>query len=105
MKMLMVIIIYTFYNKDCRLEDINLDIRQRMFFQQDSAPAHWSRRVRYHLDLTFSGRSIGCDGWVSWCPRSPDLSNLDFYLWGYLKNVVLYLKTLITRGNMMELYI
>ncbi|KYN18102.1 hypothetical protein ALC57_09610 [Trachymyrmex cornetzi] len=41
------------------LEDIDLDTRQRMFFQQDGAPAHWSRRVRNHLDLTFPGRWIG----------------------------------------------
>ncbi|KYN26649.1 hypothetical protein ALC57_03979 [Trachymyrmex cornetzi] len=38
---------------------------------------------------------------VSWCPRSPDLSSLDFSLWGYLKNVV-YSKTPTTRENMME---
>jgi len=38
---------------------------------------------------------------VSWCPRFPDLSSLDFFLWGYLKNVV-YSKTTITRENMME---
>jgi len=62
------------------LEDIDLDTRQHMFFQQDGAPAHWSRRVRYHLDFTFSGKWIGRSESVSWCPRSPDLSNLDFFL-------------------------
>jgi len=40
------------------LEDIDLDTRQRMFFHQDGAPAHWSR-VRYHLDLTFPDKWIG----------------------------------------------
>jgi len=51
------------------LEDIDLDTRQRMFFQQNGAPAHWNRRVTYHLDLTFSGRWIGRGEPVSWCPR------------------------------------
>jgi hypothetical protein len=83
------------------LEDIDLDTRQRMFFQQDGAPAHWSRIVRNHLNLTFPGRWIGRGGPVSWCPRSPDLSSLDFFLWGYLKNVV-YSETPTTRENMME---
>jgi len=69
-------------------EDIDLNTRQRIFFQQDSAPAYWSRRLRYHLNLTFPGRWIGRGGPVSWCPRSPDLSSLDFFLWGYLKNIV-----------------
>jgi len=63
------------------LKDINLDTRQCMFFQQDSAPTHWNRRVRYHLELTFPGRWIGRGGPVSWCPRSPDLSSLNFFLW------------------------
>jgi len=78
------------------LEDI--DTRQRMFFQQDDA--HWNKRVRY-LDLTFLGKRIEYGGPVSWCPRSPDLSSLDFFLWGYLNNVV-YSKTPTTRENMME---
>ncbi|KYN11774.1 hypothetical protein ALC57_16052, partial [Trachymyrmex cornetzi] len=94
--------IYTFYNKDCR-HCLKISIwipRQRMFFQ-DGAPAHWSRRIRNHLDLTFPGRWIGRGGPVSWCPRSPDLSSLDIFLWGYLKNVA-YSKTPTTRENMME---
>ncbi|KYN19186.1 hypothetical protein ALC57_08485 [Trachymyrmex cornetzi] len=70
-------------------------------FNQDREPANWSRRVRNHLDLTFPGRTIGRGGPVSRCHRSPDLSSLDFFLWGYLKNVV-YSKTLTTRENMME---
>jgi len=78
-------------------EDIDLDIRQRMFFQ--GWPAHWSRRVRYYL--TFPDRWIGRGRPILWCIRSPDLSNLDLFLWGYLKSVV-YSKTLTTRKNIME---
>jgi len=64
-----------------------LEHKTSMFFQQDSAPAHWSRRVRYHLDLIFPGRWIGRGGPVSWCPRSWDSSSLDFFLWGFYGNI------------------
>lgn len=30
---------------------------------------------------------IGRGGPVLWPPRSPDLTHLDFFLWGYLKNL------------------
>jgi len=56
-----------------------------MFFQHDGALTHWSRRVRYHLDLTFPDRWIGRGGPVSWGPRSPDLSSLDFFYIGILE--------------------
>jgi len=59
-KILIVIIIYT--TKIVSIEDIDLNTRQRMFFQQNGAPAHWSRRVKYHLDLTFPSRWIGRGG-------------------------------------------
>ena len=31
---------------------------------------------------------IGRGGPIPWSPRSPDLSPLDFFLWGYIKNIV-----------------
>ena len=37
---------------------------------------------------TFPGRWIGRRGPVEWPPRSPDLTPLDFWLWGYLKDKV-----------------
>jgi hypothetical protein len=27
-------------------------------------------------------------GWKQWLPRSPDLTPLDFYFWGYVKQTV-----------------
>lgn len=57
-------------------------------FQQDGAPPHWALRVRNFLNLTFPNRWIGRSGPITWPPRSPDLSPLDFYLWGYLKEAV-----------------
>jgi len=36
----------------------------------------------------FQDRWIGRRGHIEWPPRSPDLTSLDFFLWGYLKSKV-----------------
>lgn len=59
-----------------------------MFFQQDGCPAHNYRRVRRHLRRVFGNRVICNNGPIDWPPRSPDLTPLDFFLWGCLKNQV-----------------
>ena len=59
-----------------------------VIFQQDGAPPHWSLLVRDFLDRTFPQRWIGRDGPTKWPPRSPDITPLDFFLWGYVKNTV-----------------
>ena len=41
-----------------------------------------------YLNVTFPERWIGRNGPVSWPPRSPDLTPLDFCLWGWLKDEV-----------------
>lgn len=63
--------------------DINLT-----WYQQDGAPPHFSREVREFLDVTFPNRWIGRRGPIEWPSRSPDLSPLDFFYWGHLKNNV-----------------
>jgi len=40
------------------------------------------------LDATFPNRCIGRDGPTPWPPRSPDITLLDFFLWGYVKDKV-----------------
>lgn len=59
-----------------------------VWFQQDGAPAHFGVRVRELLDRVFPNRWIGRRGELEWPPRSPDLTPLDFFLWGYLKENV-----------------
>ena len=44
--------------------------------------------VRRSLNTTFQGRWIGRGGPIRWPPRSPDLTPLDFFLWGYVKDRV-----------------
>ncbi|KAJ8942840.1 hypothetical protein NQ318_022855 [Aromia moschata] len=65
-----------------------LSYRTRMFFQQDWCPGHHVVTVRNWLNSEFNEHWIGRDGPILWPPRSPDLTILDFYLWGHLKQIV-----------------
>jgi hypothetical protein len=60
--------------------------------QQDGAPPHFRRELRSHLNETLPHRWIGHgsddDMFLKWPPRSPDLTQLDFYFWGYVKDKV-----------------
>ncbi len=58
------------------------------WFQQDGASPHWLLTVRNYLDQIFPHRWIGRGGPTEWPPRSPDLTPLDFFFWGYLKSKV-----------------
>jgi len=55
-----------------------------IIFQQDGAPPHRGSHVRWFLDATFPNRWNGRDGPTPWPPRSPDITPLDFFLWGYV---------------------
>ncbi|PNF38659.1 hypothetical protein B7P43_G01211, partial [Cryptotermes secundus] len=54
------------------------DLQPNIIFQQDGAP----------LNATFQNRWIGRGGPIRWPPRSPVLTPLDFFLWGYVKDRV-----------------
>ena len=81
------------------LEDVDLATRRRMWLQLDGAPPHFAHIVRNYLDIRFPNRWIGRGGPIAWPPRSPDLTSPDFYLWGYLKDVV-YSRSPTTRDDM-----
>ncbi|GBM34536.1 hypothetical protein AVEN_43191-1 [Araneus ventricosus] len=55
-----------------------------VIFQQDDAPPHYGNIVEF-LDTTFPQRWIGRGAVMAWPLRSPDITPLDFYLCGYLK--------------------
>ncbi|GBN12788.1 hypothetical protein AVEN_175699-1 [Araneus ventricosus] len=56
-----------------------------VIFQQDGAPQHYGNIVREFLDTTFPQWWIGRGAVMAWPQRSPDITPLDFYLWGYVK--------------------
>lgn len=69
-------IINEFYNK------LNFTERVTYYFQQDNAPAHTSHKTGDVLKKYFGNRLI------KFPPRSADLTPLDFYLWGHIKQLV-----------------
>ena len=70
------------------LEEVTLETRVNMWFQHDGCPTHYAVNVREYLNIQFPTRWIGRGSLFLWPPRSPDLTVLDFYLWGRLKDIV-----------------
>ena len=58
------------------------------WFQQDGTTSHTARQSMADVRELFGNRVISRFGDIPWPPRSPDLSVCDFFLWGYLKNLV-----------------
>lgn len=73
--------------------------RRYMWWQQDGAPPHNTVAVQQCLNEYFPNRWIGTRGRFNWPARSPDLTPLDFYLWGKLKDIC-YRNPPTTRDNM-----
>ncbi|GBM13137.1 hypothetical protein AVEN_83889-1 [Araneus ventricosus] len=59
-----------------------------VIFQQDGAPPHYDNIAREFLDKTLPQRWIGRGAVMAWPPRSPDITPLDFFLSGYVKQHV-----------------
>lgn len=76
------------------IQEIAGDYFHDVWFQQDGAPAHFRTIVRNYLNVVFNNHWIGRRGTIEWPARSPDLSPLDFFLWGYLKSKVYATKPL-----------
>jgi len=57
-----------------------------IWFQQDGATPHTSSAVLDWIKETFKDRVDSLKTQYAWPPHSPDLSPLDFYLWGFLKD-------------------
>jgi len=70
------------------LEEIPLFNRNKIIFQQDGAGPHNARIVTNFLNEQFPGRWMGRYGPIRWPARSPDLNPLDFFLWGYCKEII-----------------
>lgn len=70
------------------LDDLPLNVLHNLnYFQHDGAPAHNSQIVSEYLLRRFPNW-IGNRGPIAWPPRSPDLTPLDFFLWGTIKDKV-----------------
>jgi hypothetical protein len=57
-------------------------------FQQDGAPTHFYSEVKDFLNRKFPEKYIGGRVPITWPPRSPDLTRLEFFFCGYIKDAV-----------------
>ncbi|CAH2107221.1 unnamed protein product [Euphydryas editha] len=71
-------------NLDPLLEEIDLETRRDMYFQNDGATCHYARIVRDYLNRHFGNKWIVRGGNIAWPPRSPDLNPIDFFCMGLL---------------------
>lgn len=59
-----------------------------MYFQQDGARPHTAAETLAVIENRFPNRIISQGTEVEWPPRSCDLTPLDYFLWGYVKDKV-----------------
>ena len=85
-----------------QLENVRLATRSAMYFQHDRATFHYTHLVMQHHNGTSANRGIGHGSTINWPPRSPDLTPLDFCLWGWMKNEV-YRRKVDTRDELLDL--
>lgn len=72
------------------LDDLPLQQVMDIWFMQDGAAPHYALSVRNRLTEIFPRRWIGRRGPVEWPPRSPDLTPMDYSIWGFVKSQVYY---------------
>ena len=72
-----------------RLDELPLNMANTIIFQQDGATPHNVVQVTERLNANFDVW-IGKHGVISWPPNSPDLTPLDTFLWGTLKNKIYF---------------
>ena len=68
-------------------------ILDSVVYQQDGAPPHFALIVRNYLNYTFPERWIGRVSLRLWAPRSPDLTPMDLFAWGFIKAKVYQVKS------------
>ena len=76
-------ILSRFWTKLRQMTSVNEPHRQ--WFQQDGAAPHVARHVLQWITNHFNNRCISRRTLHPWSANSPDLSPLDFHLWGFLK--------------------
>lgn len=69
------------------LDNEPLSTRNRLIFQHDGAPPHRTQQVKNYLNTEFD-TWIGNGGTIEWPARSPDLTPVDFSIWGLVKDKV-----------------
>ena len=76
---------YIHTSNNCSCEHFE---EEDFYFQQDGALPHYYHEVTSFLNERLPKWWIGSRGFVEYPPCSTDLTLLDFFLWGYLKDKV-----------------
>ena len=71
--------------------DVKVPLGERvlMWYLNDGAPPHFDRPVTEWLNNHFPNHWVGRNGPVVWSPRSSDLNQCDFCLWGWIKQFLM----------------
>jgi hypothetical protein len=77
-----------------------LEDKSNVVFQHYGAPPQIHNEVTTFLNRQFPERWIGRGGSTFWPPRSPDLTPLEFFLWGFVKDEVYFPPIPITMNNL-----
>jgi hypothetical protein len=84
MEMTITVVVYLNMLQQFLIPQLDEDNEEgRTHFQQEGPPPHYLGEVREYLDTRFPGRLIGRAALIAWPPRSPDLTPLEFFLWGF----------------------
>ena len=75
--------------------------RKSDWYVNDGAPAHNVQVVKTALNIRFHDQWIANQGPFHWPARSPDLTPLDFFIWGTIKDKV-YARPITTKENLIE---
>ncbi|GBM12672.1 hypothetical protein AVEN_46157-1 [Araneus ventricosus] len=70
------------------VENLPLHQFRNVWFQHDGAAPHKISNVKQYLMEMSQKQVIGYGGFVECPPSSPDLTPLDFFLWGHIKGQV-----------------
>ena len=65
-----------------------LHVLQNKWFQHVSSPVHFTLEIRGNLDQRFGLQWKGRRDPIAWSIRSPDLTPIDYYLWGFKKTLI-----------------
>lgn len=77
------------------------NVRLHMYYMHDGAPCHSSDAITQHLNGVFGNRWLANTGPWRWPARSPDLTPMDFFLWGFVKNYVYRTRNILSREETM----
>lgn len=69
----------------CLLEWTVFIVSGQMYFQCDGAESLCAQHVKQYLQECFLDHWLGHGGPLAWPLKSPDLTLLNYYLWGHMK--------------------